>query len=267
MITLLTDFGTADYFVPAVKGVILSVNPQAQIVDLTHEVPAHDVASGAFTLGACYRHFPAGTVHVAVVDPGVGSQRRAIVARAGGYLFVGPDNGIFSYVYARESDVRVFHATREEFFRRPPSPTFHGRDVFAPLAAWLARGLSPDATGAEVSDYVRLEVPEPVVSANEVRGAVIHIDRFGNCISNLTERELSPGTAAAGVSLLVGGRPVTQFGTHFAQAARRDELFAYLGSAGYWEVALWRDSAAGKLGVGRGAEVVLDLSPQAEAQQ
>jgi S-adenosyl-L-methionine hydrolase (adenosine-forming) len=266
MITLLTDFGTADYFVPAVKGVILSLNPQAQIVDLTHEVPAHDVACGAFTLGACYHNFPAGTVHVAVVDPGVGSERRAIVAQAGGHLFVGPDNGVFSYVYARESDVRVFHATREEFFRRPASPTFHGRDVFAPLAAWLARGLSPNATGAEISDYVRLGLPEPAVSANQVQGAVIHIDRFGNCATNLTERELSLRQAADGASLLVGGRRVAQFGTHFAQAARRDELLAYLGSAGYWEVALWQDSAAGKLGLRRGAEVVLTLPPQGEPQ-
>jgi S-adenosyl-L-methionine hydrolase (adenosine-forming) len=267
MITLLTDFGTADYFVPAVKGVILSVNPHVQVVDLTHEVPAQDIASGAFTLGACYHNFPAGTVHVAVVDPGVGSERRAIVAQVGGHLFVGPDNGIFSYVYAREAAVRVFHAAREEFFRRPASPTFHGRDVFAPLAAWLSRGLSPEAVGPEIADYVRAGLPKPVITGARTQGSVIHIDRFGNCVTNFTERELTPAQAVTGASLLVGGRRVAQFGTHFAQAARRDELMAYLGSAGYWEVALWHDSAAERLGVGRGAEAVLHLPSRNEGQQ
>jgi S-adenosyl-L-methionine hydrolase (adenosine-forming) len=265
MITLLTDFGTADYFVPAVKGVILSINPQARFVDLTHDVAAQDVAAGAFTLGACYQCFPEGTVHVAVVDPGVGSERRAVVARAGKHLFVGPDNGIFSHVYAREASVRVFHAAREEFFRRPTSPTFHGRDVFAPLAAWLSLGLSPGTVGAEISDYVRLPLSQPRAAAGQVRGEVIHVDRFGNCVTNLTEKEFSLVWATAGVEMTLAGRRVAQFGTHFAQAAR-GELFAYLGSAGYWEVALSQASAADRLGVGRGAEVILTLPPQDETQ-
>lgn len=259
MITLLTDFGTADYFMPAVKGVILSINPQALIVDLTHEIPAHNIEAGAFTLGACYHYFPAGTVHVAVVDPGVGSARRAIVAEAGRHLFIGPDNGVFGFVYRRESNVRVFHATREEFFRPTVSATFHGRDVFAPLAAWLSRGLSPAAVGPEISDYVRLAIPRPTAAAGGISGEVIHVDRFGNCITNLTESELSLARAASGAALTVAGRRVTQFGTHFAEAARRDEPFAYLGSAGYWEIALWQASAADKLGVRRGAEVNLNL--------
>lgn len=259
MITLLTDFGTADYFVPAVKGVILSINPQTQIIDLTHEIPAHDIEFGAFTLSACYQNFPDGTIHVAVVDPGVGSARRAIVVDAGKYFFVGPDNGVFGYVYAKEPQVRVFHATNEEFFRRPTSPTFHGRDVFAPLAAYLSSGLSPESVGPEIEDYVRLDLALPTVNANEIRGSVIHIDHFGNCITNLTEKELSLAQAVAGVEMTIASHRITQFGTHFAAATKRDELIAYPGSAGYWEIGLWQASAAQMLGIQRSAEVVISL--------
>ena len=259
MITLLTDFGLADYFVPAVKGVILALHPPAKIIDLTHDIPAQDVCGGAFTLGACYRDFPPGTIHLAVVDPGVGSERRPIVVQAGGHLFAGPDNGLFSFVYAREAQVRVYHAQRQEFFRPHLSATFHGRDVFAPLAAWLARGVHPASFGPEISDYVRLDLPPPHFDShsNILTGQVIHLDRFGNCITDLTEKELPRDVAPRTFHL--GGQPVTQFGTHFAGAARRDELFAYLGSAGYWEVALWCASAAARFGIAREAQVTVRL--------
>ena len=261
MITLLTDFGTADYFIPAVKGVILSINPQAQIIDLTHEIPAQDIAAGAFTLGACYQDFPAGTIHIAVVDPGVGSARHSIVVRAGNHLFVGPDNGLFSYVYVRESRVNVFQIEREEYFRHPVSATFHGRDVFAPVAAWLSRGVQPEAVGREIHDYAKFEIPLPQAdeTGNRIIGSILHIDRFGNCITNLTARELQPESIPALSRLLFAGREITHFGSHFAEAAGIDELFAYLGSAGFWEVALWCDSAAQRLAVNRGAEVILDI--------
>lgn len=259
MITLLTDFGTADYFIPAVKGVIFSINPQTQIIDLTHEIPAQDIAAAAFTLGACYQNFPSGTIHMAVVDPGVGSERRAIVVRAGNQFFVGPDNGIFGYVYAREPQIQVFQIEREEYFRHPVSATFHGRDIFAPIAAWLSRGVQPEAIGSEIRDYVRLDIPQPEIdaSANLITGSIIHIDRFGNCITNLTERELPHPESA--IRLLIAEREVTQFGSHFAQAAKKDESFAYLGSAGFWEIAVWCGSAAERLSVRRGAEVTLEF--------
>ena len=264
MITLLTDFGTADYFIPAVKGVILSINPQTQIIDLTHEIPAQDVAAGAFTLGACYYNFPAGTIHLAVVDPGVGSARRAIVVQAGEHLFVGPDNGLFSYVYRREERVRVFQVESTKLFRQPASATFHGRDVFAPIAAHLSKGLLPELVGREVFDFVTLEIPKPVVDdQRRVIGAVIHIDRFGNCITNLTERELPNPQSATGNSqppkLFFAGQQVTQFGSHFEAATDKASLFAYPGSAGFWEIALWCDSAAEKFAVKRGDEIILEL--------
>ncbi len=255
MITLLTDFGTADYFVPAVKGVILTLNPQAQLVDLTHDIPAQDIHAGALTLGACWQNFPSGTIHLAVVDPGVGSARRPIVVQADQHIFVGPDNGLFSFVYARAKQVNVFHATKAEFFRPHLSATFHGRDVFAPLAAWLSRGVHPSSFGTIVNDYVRFDLPQPQLDAQTglLTGSVIHIDRFGNCITNITERECQQPS-----SIRIGSHVVRQFGSHFAQAARQDELFAYLGSAGYWEIALWGASAAEQCGIERGAQVVIE---------
>ncbi len=177
MITLLTDFGTTDYFVPAVKGVILTLQPNAQLIDLTHDIPAQDIHHAAFTLGACYRNFPPGTIHLAVVDPGVGSTRRPIVVQAGRHFFVGPDNGLFSFVYAREPHVRVYHATRAEFHRPQPSATFHGRDIFAPLAAWLVRGIHPASFGPVITDYIRFAIPQPQADAQTkiITGEVIHM--------------------------------------------------------------------------------------------
>jgi S-adenosyl-L-methionine hydrolase (adenosine-forming) len=260
MITLLTDFGTLDYFVPAVKGAIFTINPQVQIADITHEIPPQDIASAAFILAACYQDFPRGTIHLAVVDPGVGSERRPIAVQAGAYLFVGPDNGIFSYIYARESWVRVIHITRDRFFRQRMSQTFHGRDIFAPAAAWLARGLSPDALGDEIEDYFKLEIPLPRISGGEIEGRVIHIDRFGNCITNVTANELALDRAGqSAIKMLFAGREITRFCTHFAESAGREELFAYIGSAGYWEIAVWCGSAAQMTGAQVGTEVVLKV--------
>jgi len=260
MITLLTDFGLSDYFVPAVKGVILTINPEVPIIDITHDVAAHDIQSAAFTLGACYRNFPSGTVHVVVVDPGVGSSRRAIIADAGGYFFVGPDNGVFSFIYARESNPRVFHVTDDRYFRHPVSATFHGRDVFAPVAAHIARGAMPEEIGAEIDDYVRFEIPRPewIETRGMIEGRVIHIDRFGNCVTNFTEAELKLDEIASSTKIHLRGREVGRFNAYFAEATGRDDLFAYLGSAGFWEIALWRRSAAEFINAHHGDEVILD---------
>ncbi len=257
MITLLTDFGTTDYFVPAVKGVILSLASQVRLVDLTHDIPAQDIAAAAFTLGACYHNFPAGTIHVAVVDPGVGSARRALVVEAGNHVFVGPDNGIFSFVYMREKNIRVFHVAREVYFRHPASPTFHGRDVFAPLAAWLSKGIAPEDLGEEISDYVRLAWTQPQSLIDRIVGKIIHIDHFGNCITNLTTNELAWGQITPTTRLTIAGQEVRRFATHFAQAPNATDLLAYVGSAGYWEIALWQTSAAQQLQVVRGMSVTL----------
>ena len=263
VITLLTDFGTADYFVAAVKGVILTISPQVSLVDITHEVPPQDIEAGAFTLLNCYRDFPDGTIHVAVVDPGVGSARRGIVVRAGSHYFVGPDNGLFSYICDRESTCKVFQLTAEKYFRPEPSASFHGRDVFAPVAAALSTGVKPDKFGPRIKDEVRLAPLAPVTDRDgSLRGRIIHIDRFGNCITNFTRSDIPDSDQ---VKLLVKRKVVRQFRRFFAdepdsktiKAGANDQLFAIWGSAGFLELSINGGSAATLLRVQRGDPVVL----------
>jgi S-adenosylmethionine hydrolase len=260
MITLLSDFGTADYFVPAVKGIILTINPHAQIVDITHEIPAHDIGSAAFTLGACYHNFPSGTIHVAIVDPGVGSERLAIIVDAGGYIFVGPDNGIFSFVYARESKARVYQITAQNIMRRSLSATFHGRDLFGPVAGFLSRGMALEDLGREVEHYTKIEIPQPkeMQEPGAIEGHIIHIDRFGNCITNFTDRELAFNRDSEQLAVMtIGGLKIDQFCTHFEQSSGKDALMAYPGSAGYWEIALFHGRASDLIGAKVGMKVIL----------
>ena len=261
IVTLLTDFGTADYFVGALKGAVLASNPSARVVDITHEVPPFDIEAGAFTLRAAYGTFPAGTVHVGVVDPGVGSARRGIAVEGGGHTFVGPDNGLFGHVYARTGPVRVFHLTNANFFRREVSPTFHGRDIFAPVAGALSRGVRAEELGPEVFDFVRL--PSAAVEKGAdgtLVGSVIHVDRFGNLVTNITPEDLSVEAVARGARLRLRGREVRHFRRFFAEeAGGAGEPFAVWGSAGLLEVAVFRDSAARALGARRGDRVEVNL--------
>jgi S-adenosylmethionine hydrolase len=249
VITLLTDFGSADYFVGAMKGAILSINPLATIADITHEVPPQDIHSAAFTLLAAYDTFPAGTIHVAVVDPGVGSRRRPIVVRAGEHIFVGPDNGLFTYIYDREPSHQTFHVTAGKYFRQPPSTTFHGRDIFAPVAAALSTGVEVEAFGPRIDDEVRLEnslLPE--VKNGRLEGRIIHVDRFGNCITNFTRDVFDTG------NLVINGETIGDFRDFYADSPR-NEPFAIWGSAGFLEVSINGGSAAKKLGIKTGDRI------------
>lgn len=261
LVTLITDFGTADYFVSAMKGVILSVNPQASIVDITHEIPAQDIEAAAFTLLAAYSSFPSGTIHVAVVDPGVGSARRAIVVKAGGQFYVGPDNGIFSYICERGLEATVFELTNKTYFRSKIGSTFHGRDVFAPVAAALSTGVEPSELGKQITNPVPLEPLEPKKLKNgSVKARIIHIDRFGNCVTNLTPRELTAEMIADGAYLVVNDTRVKSFRNFFSeQSERRREVFGIWGSAGFLELAAQDKSAAKILKVKRGEAVVLRM--------
>lgn len=244
-ITLLTDFGTADYFVGAMKGAILSINQQAVIVDITHEIPAQDVAAGAFTLLAAYDTFPEGTIHVAVVDPGVGSSRRPLVVVAGNHLFVGPDNGIFTYIYDRNPSFDAYHITATRYFRRPVSTTFHGRDIFAPVAAALSNGTDLISLGPWISDPIRLPANHEL--------EIIHIDHFGNLITNITRDQFKDGTR-----LVVNGTVISAFRTFFGEnVGERNEPFAIWGSAGFLEIAINGSSAAQILNVNRGDQIKL----------
>jgi S-adenosylmethionine hydrolase len=258
VITLLTDFGTADYFVGAVKGAILSVNPAAVIVDITHEIPPQDIAAGAFTLLAAYKTFPAGTIHLAVVDPGVGSTRRPIIVSANEQFFVGPDNGLFSYIYDREPAHKTFHVTADRFFRSSVSSTFHGRDIFAPVAAALSNGVAPEEFGPLINDGVRLpQLLEPVVQKDgEVRARIIHIDRFGNCITNITHGLVDSGKQP---TLLIKRRLIRTFKTFYADdTGPSNEPFAIWGSAGFLEISMNGQSAAQKLDVKQADLVILN---------
>ena len=257
IVSLLTDFGTADYFVGAMKGAVLSVNPSAQVVDITHEVPAFDVEAGAFALRAAFESFPQGTVHVAVVDPGVGSPRRPLAVEGGGHFFVGPDNGVFGHVYERLQNFRAFHLTNENYFRRSVSSTFHGRDIFAPVAAVLSLGVEIRKLGPRVEDVERLPFAAPQrLPDGTLTGAVIHVDRFGNLITNVTPQDLPEATPGGNLLILVGGREVRSLRRFFAdEGDSAGEPFAIWGSAGLLEIAVFRDSAARALGAGRGTAV------------
>jgi S-adenosyl-L-methionine hydrolase (adenosine-forming) len=259
LITLLTDFGTADYFVAAVKGVILASNPHARIVDITHEIAPHDIEAGAFTLLAACSSFPPSTVHVAVVDPGVGSSRRPIVTQANEQFFVGPDNGIFSYVCDRAPQTETVHLTNTKYFRHPVSPTFNGRDIFAPVAAALSTGVEPSVLGETIEDHVKLKpLKAETAPGGEILGRIIQVDRFGNCVTNITPDELTPEMIGAGAKVRVKRKTVKSFRSYFAEdTGSRDKVFAIWGSAGFLEIAAVQESAAKVLNLRRGDEVTI----------
>ncbi len=250
VITLTSDFGTAEPYVGVMKGVILSRCPQVTLVDLTHGVSPQDVAAGAYLLQTGYGWFAPGTIHLAVVDPGVGADRRAIAAEAGGHRFVAPDNGLLSLILDEAESVRVVQVQAGELFCKPVSSTFHGRDVFAPVAAALARGFELSELGPTIDDWVRLELPS--VEQREdgsLSGHVIHIDRFGNLVTDLRGERL-PMLAAVEIA----GRKIERLGRSYAQA-EPGELLAVIGSTGRLEISVNRGSAAARLGAKVGTPV------------
>ncbi len=200
MVTLLTDFGTQDGYVGIMKGVIWDIAPAAQIVDLTHEIAPQDIFEGALTLARCVPFFPSGTVHVAVVDPGVGTQRRPIAARLGGQFFVGPDNGLLTLWLEKSLNsgekTQIVHLDQPEFWLKQVSASFHGRDIFAPVGAHLAAGMPLEMLGSPVSDPVRLIMPQPQRIPDGWLGEIVHIDHFGNCATNIGKAQLDPERAA-----------------------------------------------------------------------
>lgn len=257
LVTLLTDFGSQDAYVASMKGVILTLCPKAVLVDMCHEVPAHDVIAGALQLRSAVDHFPAGTIHVAVVDPGVGGTRRPLAFRCADRFLVGPDNGLLSL--ALSTPAHCVHLTNERYFRRPVSATFQGRDLFAPVAAHLACGVALSQFGPEVTDWNRLALPSPESSTATLKGQVIHIDRFGNLMTNIDQATLQQWLAATPcecVAVRVGGRTVDGLVSTYADVSRGHTL-ALLGSAGYLEIATREGNAAERLRAGRGAKVTI----------
>ena len=264
IITLLTDFGSQDYYVGAMKGTIFSINPGAIVVDITHEIPPQGIEAAAFSLLACYKDFPEGAIHVAVVDPGVGSTRKPILIECGEQFFIGPDNGIFSWICEREGSCRAIHLTNQDFFRHPVSATFHGRDIFAPVAAALSTGVAITEFGEKLADYVKLDPLLPLVAMDgSVEGRVIHIDRFGNCITNLTRENFSEDKAASGAKVRINGREISSFRQVFSEGAvGEDDLFCLVGSVGFLEIAARNSSAARVLSAERGQSVIVVTRPR-----
>jgi S-adenosyl-L-methionine hydrolase (adenosine-forming) len=267
IVTLTTDFGLNDHFVGTMKGVILNICPDAEIVDISHAVQAFDVLDGALAIAQSYAVFPAGSVNMVVVDPGVGSARRPIIVAADRHYFVAPDNGVLSLVYAREERLRVYHVTADHYFLQPVSQTFHGRDVFSPVAAWLAKGVDPGKFGEEITDYVRFNLPKPKpVDANTVKGIVLKADRFGNLVTNFTPEDL-PGLfqdPRPAFKIVIGQRETSKVCTSYVEG-QANELFGIVGSMGYLEIAANRASAAQLAGATKGAEVTIVMEGAAAA--
>lgn len=251
-IALLTDFGTKDYFVGAMKGVILSIDPHAAIVDITHEVEPHDIRSAAFLLASCCRDFPPATVFCCVVDPGVGSDRRAIVAEFGDRYFVAPDNGLISIAINEPEKARVHEIQNPNLIRPETSTTFHGRDIFAPAAAHLSRGVKASELGPKMDSFVRFNGLGIVKTETGLEGEIIHIDRFGNLITNFRS-EIATDT----IAVVVAGRKIDRVATHYADI-ERGELALIPGSAGFIEISANMSSAADILNVKPGQKVRLD---------
>jgi len=259
IVTLLTDFGTADPFVGVMKGVILGRFSSAQIVDLAHGVSAQDVAEGAFWLERSYGWFSPGTVHVAVVDPGVGSLRRPLLVTTSRHFFVAPDNGLLSYIYQDETNVEVRQIENKQYRLDSEGTTFDGRDLFAPAAAWLTRGQQPGSYGKLIQDYVKLPLAEPTWQGGILAGTIVYVDRFGNLISNLTPfhvQDVQGRTRRPAVSIRIGGMTIDGLVRSYSEGDPSAPR-ALINSNGQVEVFIKEGSAAGVLNVSRGGTITL----------
>jgi S-adenosylmethionine hydrolase len=274
-ITLLTDFGTEDAYVAVMKGVILTRDPHATLVDITHAIEPQNIRHGAFILGSAYRYFPKNTIHIAVVDPGVGSERRGIILKVPGALFVAPDNGLLTYVIDQldlnveqipengteaimirlKRGIEAVSITDPRFWRTPVSPTFHGRDIFAPVAAGLSLGLSPYEFGEKTDVLTVLPIARPhLLAPDELLGHVMHIDRFGNVISDILSSDLPPGP----VEICIGSTRIDGISHHYSESSRPAAL---IGGSGYLEITLRNGSAAKLLDALVGDEVIVLANP------
>ena len=273
IITLTTDFGLSDGFVGTMKGVILGINPEATIVDITHDIAPQNIEQGAFLFANAVKYFPANTIHVVVVDPGVGSARRPIAMQIGETFFIAPDNGVLTFASSklkvksqksgashkskienRQSKISAIHLNRPEFFLPRVSSTFHGRDIFAPVAAHLSRGIALDALGDPIDDWVRLAPGLPTRRADgALVGKVMRIDRFGNIITNIAD-EMLAGQARARIE--IAGSSVNGIKQTYADVAR-GKVVALIGSSGHLEIAVRDGNAAQMLGVQLGDEILI----------
>jgi len=255
VVALLTDFGLRDHYVGTMKGVALSICPDVALVDITHDIPPQDVQAAALELAACWRYFPPGTVFLVVVDPGVGSARRAIAAEAGEFRFVAPDNGVLSLVFDETAPRRAVELTERRYARATLSRTFEGRDRFAPAAAWLAKGVELSALGRRAGELERLQIPGATLGIDGLTGEVLRVDRFGNLITNIDRKTFEHfASAGATLEISIGSRSVPRLVSTYGEASP-GEACALFGSTEHLEVAVTGGSAARTLDLGRGAPV------------
>jgi S-adenosylmethionine hydrolase len=259
IITLTTDFGLADGYVGTMKGVVLGIDPTATIVDISHDIPSQDVREAAYTLYAAYPYFPQGTIHVVVVDPGVGSERRAIALRTARATFVAPDNGVLSYVVAVEKVEEIVQLTNPRYHLSPVSRTFHGRDIFAPAAAHLARGVRLAELGQPLTEIVTFPLPRPQVRPDgAIVGQVIHVDRFGNLITSIMSKDLADPPLLRDSIVEVKGQSIQGLANNYAEGTP-GKLLALVGSSDHLEIAVSGSSAAQTLEAEVGDEVLLKV--------
>ena len=267
IITITTDFGLNDHFIGVMKGVILNINHEVEIVDLCHQVSSYDIFDGAYTLAQSYRYYPPDTIHLVVVDPGVGASRRPLLARTMEYKFVAPDNGVLSLIYEREENIEVRHITSDHYFLNPVSNTFHGRDVFSPVVGWLSRGVEVDKFGEVITDYAKFASPKPKrVSENLVKGVILKVDKFGNMITNISPEDVPQLFAEAPppFRIIINQQEITRLNLSYSMG-KPQEIFAIVGSSGFLEICTNRGSASKALNAARGAEVGVMLGEASSA--
>lgn len=254
VVALLSDFGSRDHYAGVMRGVVLGICPDAALVDVTHDIPPHDIRAASLELAAAYRFFPAGSIFLVVVDPGVGSARRGLAAEAGDRRFVAPDNGVLTHVFAQSPPGQVVELTERRYARPTVSRTFEGRDRFAPAAAWLARGIRLSALGRPLRGCVTLDLPPVETRDGSIAGRVVRIDRFGNLVTNVDRRDVERLAAAGGIDIVVGGHAVRRLVETYADVGR-GEVCALFGSTDHLEVAANAVSAAAVLDLQEGAPV------------
>jgi len=256
IVAFLTDFGIRDHYAGTMKAVVLGVCPDATLVDIGHEIPPHDVLSGALELSASYRYFPAGTVFLVVVDPGVGSGRRGLAAEAGDYKFVAPDNGVLTTVFRETPPKRIVELTERKYARATVSRTFEGRDRFAPAAGWLAKGVAITSLGRSIADPHLIDIPTAQLTGSGATGQVLRVDRFGNLITNIDRAAFDRLAREGAVSVRIADHDVPRVVSTYADAQSGD-LCALFGSTDHLEIAVNGGSAAQTLGLGRGAPITV----------
>jgi S-adenosylmethionine hydrolase len=259
IVTLLTDFGTKDHYVASIKGVILSINPECLLIDISHHVNRHDAREGAFLLANAYSFFPKGTIHLSVVDPGVGGTRKPILLVTQNHFFIGPDNGLFTFIAQKEEVKQIVVLTEEQYFLPKVSKTFHGRDLFAPVAAHLSSGIKPGAFGYTINEIKRLQFQKPIIKEGKLLGEILHIDTFSNLVSNIDEEILFGFTKGQPFVIRVGNKTIHGLKKGYWEG-RQGQLIALLGSGGFLEISVREANAQRMLKVKKGDPIEIRIS-------